>query len=848
MADEKFEQLVEELNNLSTTDAEIFLNEENLERLQQFKLYLDDLYYNTGDSTLEDIKYDLVKDVLQKRDPDYVPKVGAKLRVGENRVKLPFWLGSADKIVPESKELDKWLVKNKASSYVISDKLDGVSCLFEFKNGKTRLYTRGDGEIGADISYLANYFKLPKLQDSIFVRGELILTKKIFETKYKNKVINGRQYKNPRNMVAGLIGGKTAREGLKDIDFVVYEIVGDSMPKPSEQLKQLTGLGFNVVYYEILSSISVEKLKTTLIRRRKESDYEIDGIIGQTNLPYDRNTSGNPDYLFAFKMLSDVHQTTVEKVEWNISKWGQIKPVVIVEEINAGGITMKRATAHNAKYVLENKLGPGAVIKITRSKEVIPYIVEVVHQAEEPQMPDIPYSWDKNNVNIIIKDADEIMCIRFLSDFFKHLGIKHVSEATVSKMFNNKLNNLLKIVGASKQRLLQVPEFQERSAERIFTNIHEGLQNVKLALLLGASGILGYGIGVKRIESLLRAIPDLLTVYKTKTEKQNMEMVMAVDGFSEITATKIVSNLKFAELFLKKMAPYTTVREEKRVSDKMQGQKIVMTGFRSKEMEDKIIAMGGQVVGSVSKNTTILVIKEKKDDKLSNKEMKAQELGIKIYSREEFEKILEDRVGVDKPLEEKVGKFYAVKVGRRPGIYSTWAECQKQILGFSGAKFKSFTSRKEAEEFIRIKNEVEMPSSATTVYFDGGAKDGRAGGATYIPSKQIVYFQRAIPDPITKKETNSRGELTGLILALTHTDGPLIVYGDNQYVLDVGAGINNEKANLDLVDKVRQLVKNRNILWKWVKGHSGDPGNDVVDRYATKALNLNTRVVQTEQI
>jgi ribA/ribD-fused uncharacterized protein len=627
---DKMEELSRKINAMSMKDLRDYLEEEDLSILHELRIYLDDLYYNTGDSTVEDIKYDLLRDILKRRDPAFVPTVGATLREGENRVELPFWLGSADKITPnEPEELRKWLKDNNTKDYVISEKLDGVSCLLVKNDDKLKLYTRGNGIIGADISYLAKYFNIPELKESVAVRGELIIPKGVFEKKHKGT------YKNPRNMVSGLIGGKTSRKGLEDVHYVVYELVGDSMPKPSKQLKKLAELGFEVVGYEQVDSLSIESLTEILEKYRENSRYELDGVIVQANQPYDRNTSGNPEYMFAFKVPTESFSTTVLEVEWNVSKWGQLKPVVIVEPVEAAGVTMTRVTAHNAKYVEDNNLGPGAVIRITRSKEVIPYIVEVEIQADEPKMPEVEYLWDKNHVNISVKKYDDTMCVKLISGFFAKLGIKHVSEATIAKMFADGLDNLLKIVAADKKRLLKVPEFQERSAERIFTNIHNGLQNIKISTVLGASGVLGFGIGSKRMDALLLDIPDLLTIYKKKSLQKMREEIMAVPGFSYITADKIAKNLKYADLLIRKLGKYATFKTEARVSEGLKGQKIVITGFRDKKLEDDIAQRGGKVFGSVSKNTTILVV-AKKGGKLTGKLQKASELGIPIYEKAEF--------------------------------------------------------------------------------------------------------------------------------------------------------------------------------------------------------------------
>jgi NAD-dependent DNA ligase len=400
-------------------------------------------------------------------------------------------------------------------------------------------------------------------------------------------------------------------------------------------LKILQEVGFSVVKYKKTDSIDTSDLTDLLTTFKASSEYEIDGIIVHANEEYDRNTSGNPDYMFAFKMLSGnaIFETTVLGIEWNVSKWGQLKPVVLIEPVECNGVTMQRVTAHNAKYVEENNLGEGAVIKVTRSKDVIPYIVSVVEQAESPDMPTEEYTWDENHVNISVKEHVDVMCIKLISGFFAKLGIKFVSEATVDKLFKGGLNNLLKIVGASKKRLLEI--FQEKTAERIYTNIHNGLQNIKLPTLLGASGVFGFGIGTRRMEALLLDIPDLFQVYKGKSRKELLNMVTNVEGFSDIMAEKVVDNLKYGDLFIQKMSKYITVKTQERVSSSMKGHKYVMSGFRDKKIEEEITKRGGKVTGTVSKNTTGLIL-QNKSGKLTGKPLKAQELGVPIYSKEEF--------------------------------------------------------------------------------------------------------------------------------------------------------------------------------------------------------------------
>lgn len=633
------------------------------ERLENIQKAASDAYHNTPDPIFDDKRYDLIVEELQKRKST-IP-VGASLRTDDNATDLPFWMGSADKITPKNADaLKRWLQKyGKVGSYLVSEKLDGVSCLFVKKGSKIKLYTRGDGKRGSDISYLAKYFhNIPDdLEEDIVVRGELIVSKRIFETKYshsrtvpdgdyKGKKVGKREYKNPRNMVSGLVNSKTAREGLGDVEFVAYEIISDDEKqemKPSEQMRKLGHLGFEVVNHTKLSTLSIPILEQSLEQMKKLSPYEIDGIIVCINGPYERNTDGNPDYLFAFKMTSeaDIKQSTVRAVQWDISKTGQIKPVILIDPVEIDGVEVKQATAHHAKYVEENKLGPGAVVQIVRSGSVIPYIYSVLEQAEEPQMPEDEYVWDETHTNIRIaettKENSQKMCVKLISDFFLQMGIKFVSEATVTKLYNDGLNTLLKIIGASKARIQQVDGIQERGAERIYTNIHEGLKNVKIHNVLGACGVLGYGVGKKRLEVLFQAKPDLLTWYKGKKLSVVIQEIIKVEGYSEIMARRVAENLPYAEKFyeaIKKYATFDTVKKNSPAKGSLTGAKIVMTGFRDKKLEEFVKSKGGSVVSAVSGAVTALVAADK--NSATGKPKEARERGIPVYGREEYEKMV----------------------------------------------------------------------------------------------------------------------------------------------------------------------------------------------------------------
>lgn len=214
-----------------------------------------------------------------------------------------------------------------------------------------------------------------------------------------------------------------------------------------------------------------------------------------------------------------------------------------------------------------------------------------------------------------------------------------------------------------------------------------------------------------------------------------------------------------------------------------------------------------------------------------------------------------------------MGKYYAVTVGRRTGIFETWEECAKQVNGFSGATYKSFKSKGDAEKFCKLdSNEIKkrkrdddddprndipnlkepkLKNSSTiyNVYTDGGCvNNGRIDALAGIG----VHFDHNteyvdISEPIEGKQTNNRAELIAIIRALEtlKKDQNVMIHSDSQYSLNGITGVNKRHKNVELFDKIDKLVKNRSgkTLWKYVKGHSGaEDGNAKADALATQAI------------
>jgi DNA ligase (NAD+) len=649
------DKVLEEIKKFSYIDFKTYIKSKSLKELVTLREYLDDLYYNSDTTILSDSKYDLLKDELIKKDPLQKVKVGAPLRDDDNRVKLPYWLGSMDKIYPDdASDYTKWILENRADKYFVSEKLDGVSCMIIYNKGKISLYTRGDGTYGADISYLEQYIKnIPSINEKIAIRGELIMSKDDFTTHFAKK------YKNARNLVSGVVNSKKLSEAANYVQFIAYEIIEDMCVSISEQFERLEELGFKTAKHVLTSDISIPTLEGILIEWKNSSQFDVDGIIVQKDTEYYRNKSGNPNYAFAFKMVLDdaILETNVLGVEWNLSKRGQLKPRVKVTPVNISGVTINFATGFNAKFIEDNKVGPGTIIKVTRAGEVIPYIVEVV-KGTYADMPRIGYSWNATRVDIIAtddKDAGDV-CIKLLTYFFQVLDIKYVNDATIKKLYDNGFNTLLKIVAAKKGAFSHIDGLGEKSGNRIIENIAEGLKNVTIVKLMTASGIFGFGIGEKKLKKLIIKKPDIFKLYYTYGEEYTKNEITQVEGFSDITASKISNNIPYFVMFYKAIKPYITLKQQqKRVQNRFKDMKIVFTGFRDNTLQELIESEGGSVTTSVSKKTTLIIASD--PNETTGKVKKAKELGIKIYSKEQFANAyLKDDKKEDEQKDKKVKK------------------------------------------------------------------------------------------------------------------------------------------------------------------------------------------------
>ncbi len=189
-------------------------------------------------------------------------------------------------------------------------------------------------------------------------------------------------------------------------------------------------------------------------------------------------------------------------------------------------------------------------------------------------------------------------------------------------------------------------------------------------------------------------------------------------------------------------------------------------------------------------------------------------------------------------------KFYAVAVGRVPGIYTSWPEAQKQIHGYSGAKYKSFSEKSQAETYMKlfVHRDEEKKEDRHIIYTDGSAVNGTAGAAAVSLEKKLVYYGRP-----SGEQTNNRGELSGIRLALCF-EGSLLIYSDSEYAIGVITGSLAAKKNLDLIEIIRKEMAGRDIVFRKVLAHSGVEGNELADHYADKGRSLSEGTIVQEKL
>lgn len=610
------------------------LDEIDKEKLVEIIAEAKSLYYNLleegEESYLTDAEFDQLERIYVGITGDAVP-VGSDVRGG--KILLPYPMGSLDQ--NHEGVTEKWIqdLNLKDEWLVLGDKQDGTSGLSRYLDKELRIaYSRGNGIEGADITrHIRKISNVPQtlntdITSEIAVRYEVIVPYKTFD-EYKKKCEQEglRVYKNPRNYVAGKMNASEGDKWFYSHGKIIATSLINSTMNKSDEYEFLESCGFEVTPWIKVKGkdLNDEFLSKYLNERREKSPTEIDGIvidIDSSRIREEiskRENSLNPSYSRKYK-IADVDnnaQTKVVKVHWRASKTGYLKPRVEIEPVELAGVTVTYATGFNAKFIVDNGIGPGTTIEITRAGDVIPHILKAIHKGE-PELPDVDYYWNDTEVDIILEDIDsnrEVIVNR-LSNIFGMLNVPFLRKASIEKLVDEGYDTAAKIIKMSESKLQSI--IGDSAGSKIYKGIKDKLNPVQLHVLAGASHTLGRGISIRKMELIAEKLGEKAIL----DPKLTVNKIMTVEDFADKTAIKLKRSLPAFYKFLEEIDGYYTLEDmpKKATSGDLLGVKVCFTGVRDKDLENVIKSKGGEIVGSIKKDDkTYLVCKD--PTKSSNK-------------------------------------------------------------------------------------------------------------------------------------------------------------------------------------------------------------------------------------
>ncbi len=607
--------------------------------LRAKKAYYDD---SKGKSPLTDAQFDRLEELIKSEEPKWKGfKVGAPVGGKKTKKKLPIPIGSLDK-VKKPEQIARFL--ETCDQVVLSYKLDGAALELVYEDGvPTQLYTRGNGQIGGDISYLIPHLRGIPIKISnkkrVIVRCEGIFTKAAFQ-KY------AKEFDAPRAAASGVTNRKDIHPALKDLQIVALQLL-EPNGKPGDGLKWLKKSGFTTVAFKIVpaASLTYNRLTTVLKKAKTGSKYECDGLVITKNEKNLLPRAGNPDWAVAFKEtveVGDAPTTKIIKIHWKVSAHGVLIPRFEVEPIKMPDkSTVRFAAAKNARMMFALGIGVGAIVRLVKAGDIIPDIIGV----EKKTKPTLPrpdehgaYHWDKNKVNIVLDDpkASSEFRTQKIARTFDRLQIDFMRGKTVQKLIDVGLDSVAKILRASPKDFLAVEGFKETTANKLHKAIHDKIdQGYPLPKLMDASGQFPRGIGETQLQAVVEKF-NLMQLAELPPQ-QIAQQLKGVPGFGAVNAVKVSRGMpqfiKWLRITKIKVVKPKAVKVR---SLKLQNVNVTWTTYRSKEQEAIVEENGGTVVSFSAKRTTVLLFSP--TGKASNKIAVAEQVGIPTMTWQQFAK------------------------------------------------------------------------------------------------------------------------------------------------------------------------------------------------------------------
>ena len=641
-------------------------------------------YHTLDNPTITDQEYDkFLRELneIEEEHPDWIREdsptqhAGGKIIDSFEKVTHKIPMMSLSNVFSESEiaSFDEKIRKENINpKYVCELKIDGLSVSLLYEKGKlVRAATRGDGVTGEDITHNAKTIKtIPlKLKEEvdIEVRGEIFMNKKTLEElNEKRKKENQPLLQNCRNAAAGSIrqlDSKVAAE--RKLDTYIYHLPNPEdygLKTHQEALDFMTRLGFKTNNNNRLVG-TVEEIYEFINEKgelRPELPYDIDGVVIKVNNIDEQKklgyTAKYPKWATAYKFPAQEVLTKLTDIIFTVGRTGQITPNAVLEPVIVAGSTISRATLHNEDFVMEKGLKIGDIVSIRKAGDVIPEVVEAKVERrtgtekdfemittcpmcestlmkKEGQVdyycmnPKCPARHIEGLIHFASRDAMNIDGLgeRIMEDFYNFHFISNLADIYSLKQYE--------------KDLLRLEGFGDKSV----TNLLEAIENSKNNSLER----LIFGLGIPHVGAKTAKV--LAAKFETLDNLMNAteEELTKIPDIGDIIAKSLTSyfndnhNRGIVEE-LKELGLNTTYLGQKVVENELfSGKSFVLTGtltmYTRDEAKEKIESLGGKTVDSVSKKTSVVIV----GDAPGSKYRKAQELGIEIWTEEQFKEKLE---------------------------------------------------------------------------------------------------------------------------------------------------------------------------------------------------------------
>lgn len=540
--------------------------------------------------------------------------------------------------------------------FTVEYKYDGLTISLTYENGKfVRATTRGNGVEGEDVTaqvLTIKTFPLEiKYKGVVEVQGEAVIRLSVLN-KYNETATE--TLKNARNAVAGAIRSLDPKETEKrkpEILFYNVNYIEDDVLKTQlDCFEFLKENGFKVFdFLKVAKSLDdIEKFIKIIEVERKNIDFLTDGVVIKINDFAVRKQLGFtekfPRWAIAFKFEAEEVTTILKDVVWQVGRTGKLTPLGLVEPVELCGATVKKATLNNYGDILRKDVKINSRVLIRRSNEVIPEILGTTEHFEYSKTVLKPLACPYCNTPLK-EDGANLFCTNYdcrprvianLTNFASKecMNIDGLSEMTIGQLFDkfgaDKFSDLYTL---TKDKLLELEGFKNKKADNVLKSIEKS-KNVALENFIFALGI--DGVGKKTAKDLVKSFTTLQNI-----KNATYDDLIAVKDVGEVTAKAVCdyfNNQKNLDEIDNLINLGVNVSEDVKteVNGKLSGQKVVLTGslknYKRSDAQKIIESMGGEVMSSVSKLTTLVVAGEEAGSKLA----KAESLNIKIIDENEF--------------------------------------------------------------------------------------------------------------------------------------------------------------------------------------------------------------------